>query len=434
MIVNTQGPKAYVFEPSSEDKRKHVASIYGKKKSVRKTLPEIKEELKEIRKKNRERIERNIEKFKSTMEKYPLIKTHFAPDANALLQIIRQHVLRKDLISLNKSNVVINEIRPKLKSQGFRSYVRYFSEFEDLSLEKKFFTDYWMLPGLHEKNLLETFDLKASLDLLRNEKTRDYVSVLGVNAASAENGNLYFLQHMSNITKDINGAKTIFFVVPIEKIVENDHDAKIHVQSMGVFGLESVILDLKPKKEEAFDFESLPFVDGEKHVHVVIFDNGRSRLPSTPFSDLLLCIDCRACARQCPVGQHLPQITDIVYSPKNLLLLHLQGSIGPFEICLHCGRCEVECPVGIQIPELLWKAQIEYYEKRGRSIIKMMLDDPELLAKIGVLLSPFSNWAMKIPFVRLLMWLFPGIHTKAKLPSFSRQTFRKWYEGRKRDG
>ncbi|MCX7857247.1 MAG: 4Fe-4S dicluster domain-containing protein [Deltaproteobacteria bacterium] len=431
MIVNTSVPKVFVFEPSSDEKRKNVASIYGRKKIATKTLDQIKEELKEIRLKNRETIETNTERFRNTLEKYPHLKIHFAPDAKSLSEIIKRVTGIPKFVSLNKSNVVINEIRPYLKKLGINSYIRYFSEFEDLSLEKKFLVDYWMLPGLHAKNLLETFDLKETIDFSKNGRSRTYVSILGVNAASAETGNLYFLQHMSNISKDIKEANTIFFIVPLEKIVKDDYSAKVHVRSMGIFGLESVILDLKPKKEEEFDFEGLPFTDKEKEIHIVIFDNLRKSLLSSHYTDLLLCIDCRACARQCPVGQHLPDMKDKVYSPKNLLLLHLQGAIKPFELCLHCGRCEVECPVGIQIPELLWKAQVEYYQRKGRSILKKMLDNPELLAKIGVYFAPFSNWVMKFPLVRAIMKVFPGIHNRAKLPSFSQQTFREWYEKRK---
>jgi L-lactate utilization protein LutB len=431
MIVNSPGLAAHIFEPSSEEKRKYAASVYGKKKTARKSLEEIKGELKELRIKNRNKIDQNIENFKTTLQSYPFIKVHSVSSAKTLAGVIREHAGGTTLISLNKSNVVINEIRPYLDDLGFKSYVRYFSELEILSPEKKFFKDYWMLPSLHERNLIETFDLKMSFNLYRKEKNRDYLAVLGVNAASARTGNLYFLQHMGNIGKDLKDARTLFLIVPIEKIVENDDDATIHVKSMGIFGLESVILDIAIDKKELYDFESLPVVDKKREIHVVIFDNGRRRLISTPYSDLLLCIDCRACARQCPVGKHIPLPKGVIYSPKNLLLLNLQERIGPFEFCLHCGRCEIECPCGIPLPELLWKAEIEYYEKKGRPIIKMAFDNPEFLAKLGVLFSPISNWAIKFPLVRLIMNFFPGIHTRAKLPSFSRKTFREWYEGQK---
>lgn len=433
MIVNTAPHRVFIFEPSPDESRKQIASIFGGKKIARKTLAEIKEALKEIRVRNRQNLEENIERFKKAIKNFAHLKIHFAKDPKDFLTILKENQKKKSTISLNKSNVVLNEIRPYLRREGYKSYIRYFSEFENFHSEKKFFLDYWMLPGMHEKNIVEKFDVKESLDLSVYRKGRDYVAILGVNAASAETGNLYFLQHMSNIAKDVLEASSIYFVVPLEKIVENDKDAMVQTNAMGVFGLESILLDLKPKKEEIFDFEGIPFANGKKDVNVVVFDNGRSGLLSTPFLDLLLCIDCRACARQCPVGQHLPLIEDIVYSPKNLLLLHLQGALKPFELCLHCGRCEVECPVGIEIPSLLWKAQLMYYEKKGRAIIKRMLDNPELLAKVGVFFSPFSNWALKLFPLRLLMWLVPGIHIKAKLPTFSTYTFRKWYKSKKRD-
>ncbi|MCS7280103.1 MAG: 4Fe-4S dicluster domain-containing protein [Desulfobacterota bacterium] len=434
MIVNGRIPRVYVFEPSSDEKRKHVASIHAGKKSERKDLSEIKSQLREVRLRNRELLDKNVERFKEVLTENSFFKLHFAQDAKTFLGLLRKSTDKTKVVSLNKSNVLINEVRPFLRRYGYRSFVRYFSEFNDFTPEKKFFTDYWMLPGLHEKNLIETFGLKSIIDLSIPKNGKDYVTVLGVNAASAKTGNLYFLQHMSNITKDLEEAKTIFVLVPLEKIVEYDGDAKLHVQSMGIFGLESVILDLKPKREEVFEFERIPFSDGKKEVHIVIFDNGRKRLLSTAYSDLLLCIDCRACARQCPVGQHIKSVKELVYSPKNLLFLYLIGRRKPFEFCLHCGRCEVECPVGIPIPELLWKSQIDYSQKKGRSIFKVMFDNPELFAKVGTLLSPVSNWLLEIPIVRTLISIIPGIHAKAKLPKFSRTTFREWYEERKKRG
>jgi Fe-S oxidoreductase len=164
---------------------------------------------------------------------------------------------------------------------------------------------------------------------------------------------------------------------------------------------------------------------------VLILDNGRSTLPGGPYADLSLCIDCRACARQCPIGQHTLLERAMVYSPKNYLLGFLQGWLPTTDACLHCGRCEVECPVDIDIPTLIWKAQLEHYEKHGRSLKKKMLDDPELLGKLGTLASPLSNWATGLSIVRWVMQMTTGVHTSANLPAFRRQTFRDWYKKEK---
>jgi L-lactate utilization protein LutB len=168
-------------------------------------------------------------------------------------------------------------------------------------------------------------------------------------------------------------------------------------------------------------------------VHVLFFDNGRSRLLQGEYRDLFLCIDCRACARQCPVGQHLFFERELVYSPKNYLFAFLQGLVPSVEGCLHCGRCHVECPVGIDLPALLWRSQIEHYARHRRSWKKRMLDDPELLAKVGTLAAPLSTWVTRLAPVKACMQLVTGVHRRANLPAFQRRTFRTWLKEGRRD-
>jgi len=122
----------------------------------------------------------------------------------------------------------------------------------------------------------------------------------------------------------------------------------------------------------------------------------------------------------------------MVYSPKNYLLGFLQGLLPTTEACLHCGRCQVECPVDIDIPALIWKAQFEHYAKHSRSFKKRTLDDPELLAKLGSLAAPLSNWLSSLAVTKMITEFFTGVHRNAYLPTFHRKTFRSWFKRRKR--
>jgi len=117
---------------------------------------------------------------------------------------------------------------------------------------------------------------------------------------------------------------------------------------------------------------------------------------------------------------------DMIYSPKNYLFLSLQGVLSPFEACLHCGRCEVECPVGINLPYLMWRSQLDYYAKKGRGLKKRFLDNPELMAKLGVRFSPITNFLLRNKAIRMVMEWFLGIHREAPMPSFPKGTFRDW--------
>jgi len=429
-------PRINVVEPSAEQSKHRAASIFARKEHQL-NIDEVREHLKEVRRYTRDNYPILLEELDKTLSQYNAIKTTKAKDAKEAAQYIRQVAGETTLASINKSNVVVNELREELHASGLKTYLRYFTEFKNFEEGKfqKKVEDYWSLPGMHGRNLVESFDSRKEISSLSSSETRDYVAILGVNAISAEDGSVFFLQHMSNISKDLAQAKKIVFIVSLEKVVKTRQDALFHTRSMGIFGLESVLLDLMPKDIEKFDFDALPLLmpNEEREVHVVILDNGRSELLKNGYKDLFLCIDCRACARQCPVGQHAIHERGMVYSPKNYLLGYLQGWLPSVEVCLHCGRCEVECPVDIEIPTLLWKSQVEHYAHHKRSWKKRMLDDPELLAKMGTLFAPLSTWMTSLKPVKQLMQLFTGVHHDSHLPAFHRKTFRDWLKGGRRD-
>ncbi|MCX5811193.1 MAG: LUD domain-containing protein [Proteobacteria bacterium] len=425
-------PGLIVVEPSPEQSKHRAAGIFVRKEK-RIEGESVKEHLRKIREDARSNNASLIEQLQKTLGKYDGVKITSAKDAKEAVSYIKQIADNTTLASINKSNIVVNELRPGLQAAGFKTYLRYYGEFnnfEEGKFQKKV-EDYWSLPGMHGRNLVESFDKRHSITRLSSSGIKDYVAIMGVNAISAEDGTVYFLQHMSNITKDLQQAKKIILVVGIEKILKNKEDALFHTKSMGIYGLESILLDLIPHDIEKYDFESLPELSGEngQELHVIFYDNGRSELLKNGYSDLFLCIDCRACARQCPVGQHIFLDKGMVYSPKNYLLGSLQGWLPPVEVCLHCGRCQVECPVDIDIPTLIWKAQFEHYAEDGRSLKKKMLDDPELLAKLGGMTAPLSNWMVKLWIVKMMTQFFTGVHKDSTLPEFHRQTFRDWFKG-----
>jgi L-lactate utilization protein LutB len=425
-------PGIMVVEPSSEQSKHRAAGIYARKDSYL-SPNAIKVNLKDIRDYTKKNHAALLDQLKKSIEQFSGIKVTFAENATIAASHIREIAGATDLASMNKSNVVVNELRPELRALGLNTHLRYFTEFNNFDIDtfKKKVEDYWSMPGMHGRGLVESFEVRKQFNRLNPSEVRDYVAILGVNAVSAEDGTLFFLQHMSNISKDLEQARKIILVVSVEKVLKDREAALFHTRSMGIFGLESILLDLNPNPAEAYDFEQLPVLSGveDREVHLIILDNGRTALLNNGYEDLFRCIDCRACARQCPIGKHLLVERGMVYSPKNYVLSFLQGKVPPLDECLHCGRCEVECPVDIDVPTLVWKTQIEYSQKHGRSLKKRLLDDPEILAKLGTLTAPVANWAGSLPIVKQIMELTAGIHHGASLPTFHRRTFKDWFKG-----
>lgn len=428
----TNFPRMIVVEPAAEQSKHHAAGIFARKERPL-NIDALKERLKGMRREARDNHTSLQATLINTLNGYGKVMVTRAGDAREAASYIRDIANGINIVSLNKSNVVVNELRPELDKSGFKSYLRYFGEFQHFAHEtfQKQVQDYWSLPGMHGRGLMESFEARQTANHSETRAARDYVAILGVNAISADDGAVFFLQHMPNISKDLEQARKVILVVSLEKILKDREEALLHTKCMGIFGLESILLDLTPKETEKFDFDSLPVLpdNPELELHVILFDNGRSRLLRTNYEDLSLCIDCRACARQCPIGQHQAMDESMVYSPKNYLWGFLQGWLPTVDACLHCGRCQVECPVDIDIPTLIWKAQFEHYAKHGRSLKKRMLDDPELLARLGSLSAPLSNRLTHLTITKYFMQLFTGVHQNAHLPTFHRVTFSDWFKG-----
>ena len=99
--------------------------------------------------------------------------------------------------------------------------------------------------------------------------------------------------------------------------------------------------------------------DGPDELHVVILDNGRSRVLGSNVAEVLACIRCGACLNVCPVyrrvGGH--SYGSVYAGPVGAVLTPaLEGPEGwadlPYASTL-CGACREVCPVGIDLPGLL---------------------------------------------------------------------------------
>jgi L-lactate dehydrogenase complex protein LldF len=100
-------------------------------------------------------------------------------------------------------------------------------------------------------------------------------------------------------------------------------------------------------------------VDGPEELHVVIVDNGRSRLLGTKYQSVLHCIRCGYCADCCPVyrtmGGHAYEspYTGPIGAVLTPLLDGLEGHDHlPFASTL-CGACQAACPAKVPLADLL---------------------------------------------------------------------------------
>jgi L-lactate dehydrogenase complex protein LldF len=113
--------------------------------------------------------------------------------------------------------------------------------------------------------------------------------------------------------------------------------------------------------------------EGPDELHIVLLDNGRSRMLAHPVTrQALACIRCGACLNACPVYQQIgghaygsvyPGPIGAVITPQ-LFGLAKSAQL-PYASSL-CGACREVCPVKIDIPELLLHLRAEITEGRSQ--------------------------------------------------------------------
>ena len=188
-------------------------------------------------------------------------------------------------------------------------------------------------------------------------------------------------------------------------------------------------------------------LDGQQR-HIILLDNGRTRIHNSPLKESLYCIRCGACLNACPVFRELGgHAYDSTY-PGPIGSVISAGLFGSDFIPLAqasslCGACKEACPVDIDLPKLLTRVRAGQApspdKKEGEtgltSLSKLFLTmysrvarSPWLFAvsqrfaSLGTrLVSPFSDW-LSLP-------AFTGWGYSKDMPRFAGKTFRdRWKE------
>ena len=110
--------------------------------------------------------------------------------------------------------------------------------------------------------------------------------------------------------------------------------------------------------------------DGPEEYHIVLVDNGRTKMLSEGMEEMLRCIRCGACMNHCVVYKHIgghaygsvyPGPMGSVLTPH---LNSLKVANKQTHACTLNGRCEEVCPVKIPLPKLLRSLRARSWEKK----------------------------------------------------------------------
>lgn len=194
---------------------------------------------------------------------------------------------------------------------------------------------------------------------LRNAFLDADIGITGCNFAVAETGSICLVENEGNGRMCTTLPPVHIAVMGMERIVEtwDELDVLLNVLARSASGQSlSVYTNILTGPRRAAE------VDGPEEFHVVILDNGRSRIRGTQFEEALHCIRCGACLNVCPVYRNVGgHAYNAVYSgPIGAVLTPLLFPDDPearelSQASSLCGACWEACPVRIPLHDLLLK-------------------------------------------------------------------------------
>lgn len=192
--------------------------------------------------------------------------------------------------------------------------------------------------------------------VLREKYFRADVGITGGNFLIAETGSSMIVTNEGNGDLTQTLAKVHIVTSGIERVVPTLDDASLFLRLLArsATGQETeTYTTVSTGPRRAGD------LDGPEEYHVVLVDNGRSKMLAGRFRDMLRCIRCGACMNHCPVygsvGGHAygwvyPGPMGSVLTP---LIKGLDNAYDLPNACTLNGRCASVCPVKIPLPDLL---------------------------------------------------------------------------------
>jgi L-lactate dehydrogenase complex protein LldF len=206
----------------------------------------------------------------------------------------------------------------------------------------------------------ETEDVPAMVESARRELRDRYftaeVGISGANFLVADTGSVCTVTNEGNAELTTTPPRVHIVTAGIEKLVPTTAHAfamlRLLVRSAtGAELTQYTTFHCGPKRPGD--------VDGPEEMHIVLVDNGRTRMLVEGQREMLRCIRCGACMNHCVVfrqigghayGGTYPGPMGAVLTPT---FMGLDKSRELVHACTMNGRCQEVCPVEIPLPALL---------------------------------------------------------------------------------
>lgn len=385
-------------------------------------------------------------------------QVHWADDGAAACQIIVDLIRQRGATRVVKSKSMTTEeihLNPALEAAGINTVETDLGEYIIQLAGHR--PSHIVGPALHlsAKEVAEILSVPAGRTLpvereglaafarqqLRQKFAEAEVGISGANFAVAETGTIVLVSNEGNARLTTALPKMHIAIMGMEKVIPKLADLPYFLkvlaraatgQKLSVY--TSFITGARRDGE----------TDGAEEFHLVILDNGRSRILGSPLRESLFCIRCGACLNSCPiyrsVGGHA--YGGVYAGPIGAVLTPLYDGLANNHHLPHasslCGACQAACPVKIQIPELLVKLREQMHDEPK---LKSRLESLAYRLWAQTLRRPWlyrwstwlatrtvGRWYRANPWLKNLPGKLKGWTQKRDFPAPSPSRFRDWWE------
>ena len=283
---------------------------------------------------------------------------------------------------------------------------------------------------------------QAARRALRQRFLQADMGISGVNFGVAEGGAIALVTNEGNGRLTTTVPRIHVAVMGIERVVESLDDLGVMLQVLARsatgqrLSVYTTIISGPARPGEP---------DGPEEFHLVLLDNGRSRILGGAYAEALLCIRCGACLNACPVYQSIgghayggvysgpigailtpllePELADVDQLPQASSL---------------CGACQAACPVRIAIPDMLLRLRADAVaeghagaaERAAIASWRALMMNPALYRACGQLASIGTRLLARRG---QLGWLPPPMSAWTNMrdfPAFAARSFNEIWEER----
>ena len=249
--------------------------------------------------------------------------------------------------------------------------------------------------------------------LLREKFHAADLGITGANFAVAETGTIALVTNEGNARLTTTWPRVQVALMGMEKVIPRLQDLPVFLKLLAraatgqTLSIYTTMITGPRRPGE---------LDGPEEFHLVVLDNGRSRILGSAYRESLQCIRCGACLNACPVYRRIGgHAYGGVYSgPIGSILTPLYDSVADNPHLPHasslCGACVAACPVRINIPHMLiGLRELQHHDRpqRGERLAyrlwKEVLRRP-FLYRLALLLARFclrplakGGWLSRLP-------------------------------------